>query len=61
MRHLVTGTNTVPVVASFEDDGAHPLEVQAQEALRVEAIGQYCLPWDDNLQVQDMQTSPVGE
>lgn len=61
MRHLATATITLPVVTSFEDDGAHPLDVQALEALRVEAIGQYCLLWDDNLQVHDVQTSPVGE
>ena len=61
MRHLATATITLPVVASFEDDGAHPLEVQAKEALRVEAIGQYCLLWEEELQVLDIQTSPVGE
>jgi len=61
MRHLTTAFITLPVVASFEDDGAHPLEVQAKEALRVEAIGQYCLLWDENLQVHDIQTTPAGE
>ncbi len=61
MRHLATATITLPVVASFEDDGVHPLDVQAQEALRVEAIGQYCLLWEEDLQVLDIQTSPAGE
>ncbi len=61
MRHLATATITLPVVASFEDDGVHSLDVQAVEALKIEAIGNYCLQWDDEQTMENIQVSPVAE
>ena len=60
MRYLATGTITIPVMASFEDDGK-PLEMQAREALQVEVIAEFCLPWDQVHPVEGVQVSPVGE
>lgn len=61
MRHLATGTITLPVMASFEDDGVHPLDMQAMEALQTEVIAEFCLPWDQEHQVEGVQVSPAGE
>lgn len=61
MRHLAMGTITLPVVASFEDDGVHPLDMQAMEALQTEVIAEFCLPWDQVHPVESIQVSPVGE
>lgn len=61
MRYLAMGTITLPVMASFEDDGAHPLDVQAREALHTEVIAEFCLPWDQEHPVDNVQVSPVSE
>jgi hypothetical protein len=61
MRHIAIATITLPVVASFEDDGIHTLADQAAEALKVEAISEFCLLWDNEHQLENMQISPVGE
>lgn len=61
MRYLAMGTITLPVMASFEDDGAHPLDVQAKEALQTEVIAEFCLPWDQEHTVDAVQVAPVGE
>ena len=61
MRYLATGTITLPVVASFEDDGTHPLDIQAREALHTEVIAEFCLPWDQDQAIEAMQFSPVSE
>jgi hypothetical protein len=60
MRYLATGTITLPVMASFEDDGT-PLDVQAKEALQTEVIAEFCLPWEQEHPVEGVQVSPVGE
>lgn len=61
MRYIVTASITLPVVASFSDDGVHPLDEQAAEALKVEAIGEYCLKWDDEHQLVNMETTPARD
>lgn len=60
MRYLATGTITLPVMASFEDDGK-PLEMQAREDLQVEVRAEFCLPWDQEQAIEAMQFAPVSE
>ncbi len=61
MRHIATASITLPVVATFFDDGVHPLEEQAAEALKVEAISEYCLKWDDEHQLVNMEMTPARD
>lgn len=61
MRHLATATITLPVVATFLDDGVHPLADQAEEALKVEAISEFCLPWDHGNHLENVQVAPVND
>jgi hypothetical protein len=42
-KYRATAYITLPVVAVFDDDGVHHLEVQAEAALRAEAQVFYCL------------------
>lgn len=61
MRYIATASITLPVVASFSDDGVHPLDEQAEEALKVEAIMGLCLKWDEEIQLDNMQTTPARD
>lgn len=53
-KYRATATITLPVVAVFDDDGIHHLEIQAETALQAEAQAFYCLA-DSNLSFQDFR------
>ena len=58
-KYRATAYITLPVVAVFDDDGIHHLEIQAETALQAEAQVFYCLA-DSNLSLQNFHLEDLS-